>query len=66
MSVDSPLHPAEAHQLHVGVERFRAPELIFQPSMSGLTDAGLAETIGWVLKGYPPDVQVCIERIPGT
>lgn len=44
--------PGEAHQLHVGVERLRAPELLFQPSMVGCSQAGLAETIQFVLNAY--------------
>ncbi|PSN34515.1 Actin-related protein 5 [Blattella germanica] len=48
---------AETHQLHVGIERIRAPEILFQPSMIGSGEAGLAETIDFVLRGYPPDVQ---------
>ncbi|KAJ9575058.1 hypothetical protein L9F63_007793 [Diploptera punctata] len=48
---------AETHQLHVGIERIRAPEILFQPSMIGSGEAGLAETIDFVLRGYPADVQ---------
>ncbi|XP_069682790.1 actin-related protein 5 isoform X1 [Periplaneta americana] len=48
---------AETHQLHVGIERIRAPEILFQPSMIGSGEAGLAETIEFVLRGYPADVQ---------
>ncbi|XP_015186503.1 PREDICTED: actin-related protein 5 [Polistes dominula] len=49
-----PLIPGETHQLHVGVERLRAAELLFQPSMIGSIEAGLAETIEFVLKLYSP------------
>ncbi|OXU27942.1 hypothetical protein TSAR_010339 [Trichomalopsis sarcophagae] len=49
--------PGETHQLHVGVERLRAPELIFQPSMIGLVEAGIAETIEYILKKYTPEQQ---------
>lgn len=41
--------PGEAHQLHVGIERYRAPELIFKPYMQGCSEAGLSEVIGYVL-----------------
>lgn len=51
---------AETHQLHVGIERIRAPELLFQPSMIGSGEAGLAETIEFVLRGYPADVQTAL------
>ncbi|XP_011506105.1 PREDICTED: actin-related protein 5 isoform X2 [Ceratosolen solmsi marchali] len=49
--------PGETHQLHVGVERLRAPELLFQPSMIGLIEAGIAETIEFILKRYTPEQQ---------
>lgn len=52
-----PLIPGETHQLHVGLERLRAPELLFQPSMIGSAEAGIAETIDYVLKLYPPTIQ---------
>ncbi|XP_070532455.1 actin-related protein 5-like isoform X2 [Ptychodera flava] len=48
---------AEYYQLHLGVERIRVPELLFQPSMMGIDQAGLAETLQYVLSRYPPDVQ---------
>nr|CAD7447807.1 unnamed protein product [Timema bartmani] len=93
---------AETYQLHVGIERIRAPEILFQPSMMvsgadptptapcyttaglrffslpppfppllnskpsnlictklqvGSPEAGLAETIEYVLKGFSVDVQ---------
>lgn len=50
--------PGEAHQLHIGVERFRAPELLFQPSMTGSIEAGLAETVGYVLSLFPQEDQL--------
>lgn len=34
------------------MESIRAPELIFQPSMVGSAEAGLAETINFVLKMF--------------
>lgn len=36
----------------MGVESIRAPELIFQPSMVGSAEAGLAETINFILKMF--------------
>ncbi|XP_034230197.1 actin-related protein 5 [Thrips palmi] len=53
----SPANPGEAHQLHVGVEKLRAPEILFQPGMIGIEEAGLAETIAYVLKMYSPEDQ---------
>ncbi|XP_047367140.1 actin-related protein 5 isoform X2 [Vespa velutina] len=52
-----PMIPGETHQLHVGVERLRAAELLFQPSMIGSVEAGIAETIEFVLKLYSPEQQ---------
>lgn len=36
----------EAHQLHLNVERIRAPEVVFQPSIAGVDQAGLVEIAG--------------------
>lgn len=38
-----PTSQQEAHQIHLNVERIRVPEVIFQPSISGLDQAGIAE-----------------------
>ncbi|RKF62623.1 Actin-like protein arp5 [Erysiphe neolycopersici] len=34
---------SEIHQIHLNVERIRVPEVIFQPSIAGLDQAGLVE-----------------------
>lgn len=44
-------------QLHFGVESIRATEILFQPSMIGVGEAGLAETIDYVLKLFPAEHQ---------
>lgn len=49
--------PGEAHQLHIGIERYRAPELIFKPYMQGCSEAGLSEVIGYVLSLFNADEQ---------
>ncbi len=36
----------EAHQLHLNVERIRVPEVVFQPGIAGLDQAGLVEIAG--------------------
>lgn len=51
---------AEAHQLHLGVELLRVPELLFQPSMIGLTEAGIAETVDYVFKLFDPATQLLL------
>ncbi|XP_002710815.2 actin-related protein 5 [Oryctolagus cuniculus] len=48
---------AAYHQLFVGTERIRAPEIIFQPSLIGEEQAGVAETLQYILDRYPKDTQ---------
>ncbi|KAK3728451.1 hypothetical protein RRG08_017251 [Elysia crispata] len=48
---------AECYRLHLGVEQIRCPELLFQPSMLGLDQAGLAETADFILGKATPDIQ---------
>ncbi|XP_027477634.1 actin-related protein 5 isoform X2 [Zalophus californianus] len=48
---------AAYHQLFVGTERIRAPEIIFQPSLIGEEQAGVAETLQYILDRYSKDVQ---------
>ncbi|XP_066139076.1 actin-related protein 5-like isoform X2 [Euwallacea fornicatus] len=50
--------PGEAHQLHIGVEMFRAPELLFKPYMLGSQEAGLSEVIAYVLSLFDADNQL--------
>ncbi|KAF8862563.1 actin-like ATPase domain-containing protein [Acephala macrosclerotiorum] len=40
---------AEAHQIHLNVERIRVPEVIFQPSIAGLDQAGIVEIAADIL-----------------
>jgi len=47
---------AEWHQVHLATETIRTPELIFQPSMIGQDQAGLAELLEFVLDRFTPDV----------
>lgn len=49
-------------QLHLGVEQIRAPELLFQPSMIGSSEAGITETIGFVLKLFTADEQLSLAQ----
>ncbi|KAJ2783211.1 Nuclear actin-protein involved in chromatin remodeling [Coemansia javaensis] len=41
---------AREYQLHLNVERIRVPEIVFRPSLVGLDQAGLVETIDGVLR----------------
>lgn len=44
-----PSSSAEAHQIHLNVERIRVPEVIFQPSIAGLDQAGIVEIAADIL-----------------
>ena len=41
----------EAHQVHLNVERIRVPEVVFQPGIAGVDQAGLVEIIEGVVMG---------------
>lgn len=44
--------PLYQHQLHLNVERFRVPEVLFQPHVAGVDQAGLDELCAHVLKNF--------------
>lgn len=46
----------------MGVESIRAPELLFQPSMIGSSEAGIVETIDYVLKQFSTDEQLLLAQ----
>ncbi|XP_004517677.1 actin-related protein 5 [Ceratitis capitata] len=48
---------AENYQLHFSVESIRAPEILFQPSLIGCPEMGVADLIDFVLKLFPADEQ---------
>ncbi|XP_022084305.1 actin-related protein 5-like isoform X2 [Acanthaster planci] len=48
---------AEYYQLQLSVERIRIPEIVFQPSIMGHDQAGLAETLEHVLRSYDSKMQ---------
>ncbi|XP_063386419.1 actin-related protein 5 [Cydia fagiglandana] len=50
----------QRHQLHLAIEPFRAPELMFQPSMMGNLEAGLAETLEYVFKHFSAKDQLLL------
>jgi actin-related protein 5 len=43
----------EAHQIHLNVERIRVPEVIFQPGIAGVDQAGLAEIVEGIIMSRP-------------
>jgi len=44
-----PSSAAENNQIHLNVERIRVPEVIFQPSIAGVDQAGVVEIVGDIL-----------------
>lgn len=54
---EQPLTLAEKYQFHLSTELVRTGELLFQPSMVGLEQGGLADTIEFVLRLFTPDEQ---------
>ncbi|XP_075033689.1 actin-related protein 5 [Mixophyes fleayi] len=56
-NVQAMFNIAEYHQMYLGTERIRVPEVLFQPSLIGEDQAGLAETMQYILDRYPQEVQ---------
>lgn len=48
---------AEYYRLHLAIERIRVPELLFQPSMLGIEQAGISETMDFLLRKYDDNRQ---------
>ncbi|KAK2181993.1 hypothetical protein NP493_372g02023 [Ridgeia piscesae] len=48
---------AEYYKLYIGIERIRVPELMLQPSMVGVEQAGLTDTIDFILHKFTVDEQ---------
>ncbi|XP_015765936.1 PREDICTED: actin-related protein 5-like [Acropora digitifera] len=51
---------AEYYQLHLGVERIRVPEIVYQPSMLGIEQAGISETIDFILNHFHAELQTAL------
>jgi len=45
----NPESQRELHQLHLNVERIRVPEVVFQPSIAGVDQAGIVEIAAGIL-----------------
>ncbi|CAL8323862.1 unnamed protein product [Merluccius merluccius] len=56
-SIQPQFNMAEYHQLFVGTERLRCPEILFQPSLTGDDQMGLMETLQYALARYSPSLQ---------
>ncbi|KXJ07690.1 Actin-related protein 5 [Exaiptasia diaphana] len=65
-SKGGPVDLAEYHQLHLGVERIRVPEILFEPAMVGLEQAGITDTIDFVLGHYSPERQNSLVQVCGS
>ncbi|KAE8209976.1 hypothetical protein CF327_g6097 [Tilletia walkeri] len=53
----NPDDSAQIHQLHLNVERIRVPEVLFQPSLAGVDQAGLDELCAHVLRNLEGPVR---------
>lgn len=49
--------PEQAAQLHLNIERIRVPEVLYQPMMAGIDQAGVLEIIGHVLRQFSSSEQ---------
>jgi len=49
-----PENPEQNAQLHVNIERLRVPEVLYQPSIAGIDQAGLLEIVESVLRQQGP------------
>ncbi|XP_077575495.1 actin-related protein 5 [Stigmatopora nigra] len=56
-AVQPAFNMAEYHQLFVGTERLRCPEILFQPSLTGEDQMGIMETLQYMLARYTPKQQ---------
>lgn len=45
----NPESQQEIHQIHLNVERIRVPEIVFQPAIAGLDQAGIVEIAGDII-----------------
>ena len=43
---------------------YRVPEIIYQPSMLGIEQAGIAETIDFILNHYTAHLQTALVQVP--
>lgn len=47
----------QEHHIIFSVNRINPPEILIQPTLSGIDQAGLTETIAFVVKKYAAEVQ---------
>jgi len=46
------------------VRVLRVPEIVYQPSMLGIEQAGIAETIDFILNHYTAHLQTALVQVP--
>jgi len=49
--------PEQQFQMHLNVERIRIPEILFQPSIVGIDQGGLAQTFKHLVNRFPIEKQ---------
>jgi actin-related protein 5 len=54
---------AESYQMHLNIERIRVPEVLFQPSIIGVDQAGLVELITGALGRYSLEDQNAMAQV---
>lgn len=56
----------EDFQIVMGVERFRCPEILFNPNIVGIDQSGLDEMVGVSLRRFSPKVQGLEEKLTSS
>ena len=56
----------EDFQIKLGVERFRCPEILFNPSIIGIDQAGLDEMVGVSLRRFSPKGRGLEEKLTNS
>ncbi|PWN50685.1 actin-like ATPase domain-containing protein [Violaceomyces palustris] len=51
-----------AHQVHLNVERIRVPEVLWQPSIAGVDQAGIDEICSHVLNGFDLETRLRMSK----
>jgi actin-related protein 5 len=61
-----PKDVAQAHQLHLNIERARVPEVFWQPSMAGVDQAGIDELCSHIVKGFDLDTHRSLASVSAS
>jgi actin-related protein 5 len=54
---------SQTYQLHVNIERPRVSEVLFQPSIIGLDQAGIVETVDDIVKTFDASSRERIQKV---